>query len=180
MLSEKQCKHIQDILFANESIAAYAIVDGASCPRLRFKLHEMKADYRCLWSGQLEPDIEEVAPYLIALEQDHDFTKWIIKEGFGNHWNIFMLSELGIEAFRKTVRKLQLVRSPDGRSMLFRFYDPRVMEMILPTCGTEQLLTMFDNVSCALYESDDATSLVAARIEGSANDAKLIVKGNHL
>jgi hypothetical protein len=146
MLNDKQISHIQDLLFSDDSLSVYAIIDGASCPELRFKIYDWQPQSQCLWSGKLEPDIEEVAPYMVELERNSDFTLWLIKNGFENNWNIFVASQLEPKAFRKQIRKLQLVRSDEGKTMMFRFYDPRVMAVYLPTCDMEQLKETFEGL----------------------------------
>ena len=139
MLTDSQLTQVQETIFDQEDIHIYAIVDGASCPTLRFKIYEHKPISSCLWSGTLAPDIEEVAPYLVLLERDSQFTKWLIKNGIFNNWNIFVTSALEPASFRKEIRKLQLVRSPEGKSMMFRFYDPRVLRQVLPILESDQL-----------------------------------------
>lgn len=146
MLDDNKLDTIQRQLFSNTENFVYAVIDGAACPELRFKIYDWEPESSCLWSGKLEPDLEEVAPYMAKLEQGSSFTEWLIKEGWGNHWNIFIESVLDPKAFRKQIRKLQLVRSPEGKTLLFRFYDPRVMEMFLPTCDEEQLEELFENL----------------------------------
>lgn len=151
MLSERQIDDIQRQLFPNTENNIYAIIDGAACPELRFKLYRWQPVYSCLWSGKLEPDLEEVAPYMVKLERGAVFTEWLIKEGWGKHWNIFVETPLAPAPFRKQIRKLQLVKSPEGKTLLFRFYDPRVIEMFIPTCEPEQLDELFSQLSYIAY-----------------------------
>ncbi len=173
MLNISQINQVQDELFKDEDIYVYAIVDGASCPELRFKIYDWQPTSGCLWSGKLEPDVEEVAPYMIMLERDTEFTRWLIKEGYQNHWNIFVTSMLEPKAFRKQIRKLQLVRSPDGKTLLFRFYDPRVMEMFLPTCDDKQLAEVFDGIKFIAFSSYEGDALYSTRVEPKSKDLLL-------
>ena len=138
----------------------YAVIDGASCPELRFKIYNLAQEgYAlescCLWSGKLEPDLEEVAPYLVKLPQDHPFTDLLITEGWDNHWNIFVESGLEFKALRKLVRKLLLVKSPEGENLVFRFYDPRVMSIFTPTVEGEQATELFEDLLSISYQQDD-------------------------
>lgn len=159
MLNDKQITQVQEELFKDEDMYVYAVVDGAACPELRFKIYDWQPESACLWSGELEPDVEEVAPYMVMLEKNTEFTRWLIKEGFTQHWNIFVSSKLEPKAFRKQIRKLQLVRSPEGKTMVFRFYDPRIMEKLLPTCTPEQLVELFDNFTKVQFPMNRALSL---------------------
>ena len=161
MLTDSQLTQVQETIFDQEDIHIYAIVDGASCPTLRFKIYEHKPISSCLWSGTLAPDIEEVAPYLVLLERDSQFTKWLIKNGIFNNWNIFVTSALEPASFRKEIRKLQLVRSPEGKTTLFRFYDPRVLNAVIPVFEYDQLCEFFNGIDC-VFVPDSRNSSVNA------------------
>ncbi len=160
MLNSSQLNQIQDILFSDPEQYVYAVIDGAACPELRFKIYDWEPVSSCLWSGELEPDLEEVAPYMVLLERDSLFTQWLITEGWGNNWNIFVHSPLDPRAFRKQIRKLLLIRSPDGSPMVFRFYDPRVLQIVLPTCNAEQGEDMYTNIKAIYFYFDTDLRIV--------------------
>jgi hypothetical protein len=44
-------------------------------------------------------------------------------------------------------RGLVTVETEDGESLFFRFHDPRVLSVFLPTCSSEQLTEVFGPVS---------------------------------
>lgn len=173
MLNDKQIDQVQEELFKNEDVFVYAVIDGASCPELRFKIYDWQPTSSCLWSGKLEPDLEEVAPYMVMLEKNTEFTRWLIKEGFENHWNIYVTSKLESKAFRKQIRKLQLVRSPNGKTLLFRFYDPRVMEMFLPTCDDNQLKEVFTGIDFIAFSAYEGDALYTTRVDAKSKDLLL-------
>ncbi|MCW8090317.1 DUF4123 domain-containing protein [Alteromonas sp. ASW11-130] len=175
MLNNDQVKHVQSILFAEEEHNVYAVVDGAACPELRFKLYDWQPISSCLWSGDLEPDIEEVAPYMVKLEKGADITEWLIKEGWGNHWNIFVSSILNPKEFRKQIRKLQLARSPEGKTLFFRFYDPRVLEIFLPSSDAQQRVDVFMKIERFYFPSSEMNSLLCV----SNNDTKDEIEITH-
>ena len=58
----------------------------------------------------------------------------------------------------------------DGKSLYFRYYDPRVFRVFLPTCDREQLGTMFGPVGRYYVEGEKSDSLV----QYSLRDGKLI------
>lgn len=170
MLTAEQIATVQETLFTHDDSFIYAIVDGASCVDLRFKIYEWRPQSSCLWSGQLAPDVEEVAPYMILLEKDSDFTTWLIKHGWQNHWNIFVKSALEPKAFRKQIRKLQLVRSPEGKTLFFRFYDPRVMENFLPTVDEAQHSELYENIQAFYFPLLNSNELVKATLDKSKSN----------
>lgn len=121
----------------------YAVLDGASIPDLRTKLYQMRPEHVCLYRGELKPDMQEVAPYLVRMVQNTEFSDWVISEGWGNNWGIFVQSRYSLAEVRKHLRSFLTVHTEDGKPMLFRFYDPRVLRSFLPTCSDEELKNFF-------------------------------------
>jgi len=52
------------------------------------------------------------------------------------------------------------VQTEDGRELYFRFYDPRVLRIFLPTCNAEEAATFFGPVRQFLVEAQDAETLL--------------------
>lgn len=142
-------------LFADEGMNAFAVLDGASVPRLRLKLHDFEPEHECLYRGELKPDMAEVAPYLVKLGQNEEFTQWVINEGWGKHWGIFAVSRAGLRALRTHFRKFLMVHDTEGKPVYFRYYDPRVLRAYLPTCTGDELRTVFGPVQTFLVEDKD-------------------------
>src|SRR5690242_10807589 len=81
--------HIREKLYREDGGAIYALLDGASVPELRQKLADHEPEHICLYRGDLEPDMAEVAPYMVKLDNESPFTDWVLDRGWGNHWGIF-------------------------------------------------------------------------------------------
>jgi hypothetical protein len=143
----------------------YAVLDGASVPDLPIRLYEMKPPNFCLFTGELEPDMAFVAPYLVRLLPKTPFTEWVLKECWGKHWGIFVHSRQPINEMRKHFRALVTVYDEKGIPMTFRFYDPRVIRRFLPTCDAAQLKSFFGAVDAFFFESEDKQSLVRLQLE---------------
>ena len=139
-------------LFPQGEEKTYAIIDGASCEDLLDKLDELAPRYFCLYAGELEPDVEEVAPYLVELLPDHPFSDWLLSEGFGKHWGIFAHASIGLRAVRGHFRTFLLVKSPEGKTVYFRYYDPRVLSTYLPTTNDGERRKVFGPVSAYFCE----------------------------
>ena len=168
---------LDQVLFADPDLQAYAVLDGASIPELREKLFEHEPEQICLFRGELEPDMASVAPYLVRLEPDSDFAKWIMEEGWGKHWGIFALAPVPLRVLRNHFRSLLQVQIPDGRTLSFRFYDPRVLRVFLPTCNPEECQTVFGPLSAYLVEDGlPATALRFSRPEGQFRSEKVPLK----
>ncbi len=135
---------------------AYVILDGAQNPTLLDALHaDNSPPWRCLFTGQLEPDMAIVAPYLVELEQSSAFTRRLLAEGWGKNWGVYLTSQLALPALWRSVRQQVHVYGPNLESLFFRFYDPRVMRNYLPTCSPRQLTEFFGPVEFYIAEDEE-------------------------
>lgn len=139
-------------LFPDDGENAYAIIDGASCEELLDKLDAFHPEHFCLYAGELEPDLAEVAPYIVELLPDHPFTGWLLAEGFGKHWGIFARSPANLRAMRKHFRGFLLVKDFEGKTIYFRYYDPRVLHLYLSTANERDLDVIFGGISSLIGE----------------------------
>lgn len=146
----------EELLWPDEESIAYVVLDGANTPDLLDKLYdEAGPEFECLYAGDLEPDIAEVAPYLARLEPESEFSKWVLS-GWGESWGIHVVvpSEMELPEVRRHLRKLNMVYGPGGKPLLFRWYDPRVLRIMLPTCNRDQLEEIFGPVKKFVLEGE--------------------------
>ncbi len=151
-------KH-KTLLFGEDM--TFVILDGASIPGLLTKLYELQPEHVCLYRGELEPDLAEVAPYLVNVIADSEFSDWLMKDGWGQHWGIWGTSRANLQSLHQHFRRLMIVQSPEGEPLYFRFYDPRVLRTFLPTCEGEELQQMFGaGVESFRMEGDEPGEVV--------------------
>ena len=149
---------LETTLFPTNGDQTYAVIDGASCEDLLPKLAEFRPEHVCLYAGELEPDVQEVAPYLVRLEVGGEFTRWLLNEGWGKHWGIFVTAPADLRMLRKHFRTILLVRSPENKTLYFRYYDPRVIRMFLPTCEPPEARQIFGPCTSLLAENENPES----------------------
>jgi hypothetical protein len=142
----------------NEGFTTYAILDGAQVPELPQRLHASGLEYVCLYRGEIPDDLAQVAPYLVALKRDDKFTAWLLKQGWGLNWGIYVVTdnEVEMKEVRKHFRGFLKVKSPQGDPIYFRYYDPRVLRAYLPTCNEQELKTIFGPVVDYVVEAEEA------------------------
>jgi len=150
---------LEKFLFV-DGARAFAVLDGASVPDLPMRLYELRPHQICLYRGELEPDLAEVAPYLVYLMPGTEFTDWLLANCWGKHWGIFVQTQFSMVEVRKNFRKLLTVHDEAGNPLLFRYYDPRVLTRFLPTCESDDLRLFFDRASAIYAESADAQELI--------------------
>jgi hypothetical protein len=171
-LTAKQIATIAGRLWPDDACTTFALLDGAGIPALPDMLRQAPGlEYECLYSGETEAGVAEVAPYIARLEAGSEFAGWVMN-GWGQRRGIFaqVPRGVGLPVLRRHFRKLNMVYGPDASPLLFRYYDPRVMRMFLPACSPEEMRQMFGPVSSYVFEG-------AAAVDGvtmSAPDGELV------
>jgi hypothetical protein len=155
VLPEPNLRRLQQLLFASEHESTYAILDGASVPELPARLLDTKADFTCLYRGELAPDMAEVAPYLVKLRRDSPVTEFVLTEGWGQHWGIFAVTPTGLEDLRRHLRRFLRVRDHNDQILYFRYYDPRVLQVYLPTCKAPEVQFVYGPITRFIAEDED-------------------------
>jgi hypothetical protein len=174
MATEKIVQAVRQQLFSEKGANVFAVLDGASVPDLRMSFHRRQPEHICLYRGELAPDMAEVAPYLVRLEANSEFTTWVITQGWGEHWGIFAVSAADLRAMRQHFRRFLTVQDANGKPLLFRYYDPRVLRVYLPTCNVEELATVFGPVVSYLLEDENPNAALRFRAaSGSLQQVKL-------
>lgn len=162
---KNRAEQISQHLFADRAARVYAVLDGAMIPDLLPKLHEHNPDYVCLYRGELAPDIAEVAPYLVQLEPASQFTNWLLEQGWGERWGIFATSAADLRVMRRHFRAFLIVHDEEGHPLYFRFYDPRVLRVYLPTCNDEEASKVFGSVIYYTLEHETPDALLRFHCE---------------
>jgi hypothetical protein len=117
----------------------FLVLDAA---RLKQNLDEAKvlnASCISLYTGEMEAQLENVFPFLFRFDDQPAFADWYFKNGWGQSWGVILYSEYDIQKTADHLKKNILVNTENGKDYFFRFYDPRVLRVFLPTCNTKQL-----------------------------------------
>jgi hypothetical protein len=147
----------------------YAILDAAREPIIYSRLAESDNRKVCLLIGDQARELATVAPYLVELDKNDPFTQWILKKGWGKSWGIFVESETTFIKLRNSLRTFLRVADEDGKTFFFRYYDPRVLRVFLPTCDAKQFEVLFEAVVRYYSEGEDGDTL----LQYSLHDGKL-------
>lgn len=168
MLTQESMNALTQTLWMHPEDRVYALLDGASVPKLLDRLYaKPRPEFECLFTGDLAPDMAEVAPYLVALERGGELAQWVMAQGWGHHWGLYAVARTDLRKLWFHLRMLTTVYSPEGRPMLFRFYDPRVLRVFLPTCSPAQVLEMFGPIERFVTEGDvSASALTFTHVAG--------------
>ncbi len=159
----------------------YAIFDAARLEEMPARLFELEdePEYISLFFGTSQEELFDVAPYLIRLEPNSPFLAWWMDEGLGQSWGIFFTSDADIDELLTHFQGLLKVQDPEGKELYFRYYDPRVLRVFLPTCEAGELGQMFGPVESFLVEDKQAKFFLRfIRTEGMLETDKLFISSN--
>jgi hypothetical protein len=145
----------------------WTILDGARDQRIYGAVQGCYQENCCLYAGNLAPALQLAAPYLVKLEKDDRFTNYVINRGWDENWGILLRSDAGMDKLRRHFRRFLVVKDHTGRRLVFRFYDPRVMRIYLPTCLTQELEVVFGPVSTYLMPGEEPETLTQFHIENN-------------
>ena len=158
----------QKLIGALESACKYVVLDGAISPAVRDLLNQAGVLYQSLYEGEQARDLASFGPYLAAIQKGSKLMPFLIKAGWGKSWGVFLSTEMEFVDVRKHLRRFLMVEIEGGRKAIFRFCDPRVMRMFIPTCDADQRKQFFGQIQHIFVESDTPT--VITRFSVGAED----------
>lgn len=133
----------------------FALLDAARGERIVELLRESVETYRCLFEGVLSVLWEEAGPYLVELPAGSRLLERLVREGWGKSWGVYLVSRRSFADVRRHFRKLLFVKEEETRlDMLFRFYDPRVLRVFLPSCADRQTEEIYGDIAAYLIEGE--------------------------
>lgn len=132
----------------------YALLDAARDPRVLALLQSSGEWYQSLYEGPQGDELAAFAPYLVQLPAASRLFQPLLEQGWGQSWGVFLSSRQPFADVRKHFRRFLLVRFEDGREAYFRFYDPRVLRLYLPTCTAVEIEKFFGPVAQFLVEAE--------------------------
>jgi hypothetical protein len=156
-------------LWSEPGLRPWVVLDGAGVPGLPARLSGLPAQrWACLFHGQLEPDVAELAPCLLELPRQGELLDWLLS-GWGRHWGVYLLAPeaTDLAALRRHLRKLGVVQGPAGEPLWFRWYDPRVLGLAAPGFDSGQLQTLFGPVRRFLLETERPDQGLALELAAS-------------
>ncbi len=144
----------------------WAILDAARAEAILPMLKESKAEFQSLYEGVRGEQLAAVAPYLVRLPADSELIAAVVKEGSGKSWGVFLTCSLPLVELRQHLRQFLKVEPPGGgEKALFRYYDPRVLRVYLPTYGEKEAREFFGQVSSYLVEGEKAGEYLSFSLE---------------
>jgi len=133
----------------------FAVLDSARDRRVLMLLEQAEEEHKSLYEGSEGEQLAAVAPYLVRLSRDSALLEPLVRGGWGRSWGVFLTSPLPFTETRRHLRKFLKVQDEKTRKrMYFRFYDPRVLRVFLPSCSPGQRMEFGGPLDTFLLEGD--------------------------
>lgn len=133
----------------------YILMDSARMGENIGTAKEINPGFCSLYNGNSEQFLASVSPYLFSVDLQSEFIKWYMLNGWGDSWGVLVYSDIDLKALVKHFRQFLIVKKEDGGQLYFRFYDPRVLRVFLPSCDARQLNEFFGPVDYYICEDED-------------------------
>ncbi|EDX76347.1 hypothetical protein MC7420_4603 [Coleofasciculus chthonoplastes PCC 7420] len=143
----------------------YALLDSANDPKIYDKINQInKNDYCCLYPDKVAKVLAEVAPYLVKVKldkQSDSFIIFMLTNGWKKSWGLLLESSAPLNKLQEHFQGLLRVKDETGKSFYFRYYDPRILRVYLPTCTQEELKIVFgSSVMRYWIESENGNNIL--------------------
>ncbi len=143
----------------------YAVLDAARDLRALNWSRESGEECQSLYDGDSARDLEMFAPYLVRFSKPSPLLRKLVAKTWGQSWGIYLASAASFPDLRKHFRHFLMAEIEGGKTAYFRFYDPRVLRVYLPTCRPQEIRQFFGPVGTFLLEDEDASRLLRFRAE---------------
>jgi hypothetical protein len=169
---------LMDAIFSNANpnnfpeerpLLTYAILDAAKIINLVGILDSAGLDYCCLFEGEDAKILKDVAPYLVCLDKDNDFSRSLFTRShmpdalWDKNAAIYLRSLASLDELEKGYKELTKAYEQDGAFYYFRFWDGEFSYVFF-----DQLKTSKDQVCRFFYPAGKLCSIIVFSLENKA------------
>lgn len=138
----------------------FAIIDAARGEAVMQKLAQGGGLYTSLFDGTTSQRHFAVSPILAECREGSELLRWLTSDVWGHSYAFFIVSSSSQPELVTHFRRLVKVKTEQDEDLYFRFYDPRVLRIYLPTCTKAELEHFYGPSICLLVESEAASQIL--------------------
>jgi Domain of unknown function (DUF4123)/FHA domain len=133
-----------------DDLHVHAVLDASRDSRIPAFLDASGESY-----AALDPEAK-VPAYMVHLPRESRLLDVLIKDGWSHGWGFYCATAVGFEELSAHWRRYLILRTEDGRTLTFRFWDPRVLRALVPLMSPQEGEGFFGPASRLLVESEKA------------------------
>jgi len=175
-------KTVADFLWdqaENKMCNLYAIVDSARNDEIFKYFLTDNVVYRSLFEGKMDIKYFGVSGFLIECKKDSILLNWLTTKAWGDSCSIFFVSKAPFDEVFKHLQKFNRVYLEGDDVVYFRYYDPRVLRVYLPTCNSKEIKTFFGETESFFVEGENPEVLIEFQKHSTLWSDKIMIY-NHL
>ena len=127
----------------------FAILDAAKVMNLPELLEDRGLEHRCLFKGDAYDEMKDVAPWVVRLEEDNNFTRNLFTRSdaywhlWGGEPGIYVRSRNTFERIYRHFRNFTRVQDETGKWYYWRFWEVRSLIAVLRTFEKQECENFF-------------------------------------
>lgn len=151
----------------------YILLDANRMEGMITDAKAVNTNYRPLLQARSYSNGSDYSPYLFSYEPLSDFSDWYMEKGWGKGWGIMLRSHVSPPELIEHCRKF-LHTVDEANELYFRYFDPRVLDIFLPTCNQSQLKEFFGPIDYFMIESPNVAYAELIWLDNYALKRKMI------
>ena len=104
-------------------------------------------------------ELATTAPYLLSLDSTKMNVESFIRERLGKNQMFFLESSAPKQELLDHCSSMLKAMDEDGKVINFRYYDPRILRVYLPTCTDEEIFIFFGDIDIIWVEGEEGEVL---------------------
>ncbi len=152
----------------------FAVLDCAKDRRIEPMINNCRLEHKCLYLNTKRYELKRAAPHIVKLERDHLFVTELLQKGWGQSWGIFFIApnNITLSTFASQCRRIAKVKS-GKKTFVFRYYDPRILRVYLPTCNRFELKHLIGSSYAIVTENSYTTGVERFECDKSAEELSI-------
>ncbi len=126
----------------------YAVLDASRDSRISAFVDASGEPYAALDAAG------KIPAFVVALPREARLLDVLIKDGWSHGWGFYCMSPASLEELCTHWRSYLFLRTEDGRTVTFRFWDPRVLRSLAPVMPAREAAEFFGPMSRMIVESE--------------------------
>lgn len=152
-----------EIAAAVPAMLTFAILDATKVVNLPELLSASGLEHGCLFKDKSYDELKNVAPWVVRLEENNDFTRRLFTgpDGINGLWDkepgIYVRSRETLDDMWRHFRRFTRVQDENGKWFYFRFWEARAATDTFLSYFDDNLAGIFKNVSCFIVPNGAQT-----------------------
>lgn len=151
----------------------YGVLDCAIDPSLYEHAVRLEPEWAVCLFERVVDRVRRASPWLVELSPSDPLSRAWRGAGWDKNWGVLLSSRADMKTVKLRLKRFTQARLPDGAGpVLFRFWDPRVLRVFLPTLEPEDAPDWFTDIDRWIAPSEDGKGSIRYSLKDGAVTAE--------